>query len=63
MVLGTAGPASAHATLIRTDPAEGAVLDAVPDQILFTFSEGVHGLPDGVQVFDARAVRWRPRQW
>lgn len=52
--IGTASPASAHATLIGSDPAEGAVLDVQPDEIRFTFSESVSLVPDGVQVFDAR---------
>ena len=54
LVLGPAGPASAHATLISTDPAEGTVLEAAPDRIGFTFSESVLGVPDGVKVFDAQ---------
>ncbi|SEC73268.1 copper transport protein [Nocardioides exalbidus] len=53
LVLGTAAPASAHATLVSTDPAEGAVLDAAPDQVTFTFNEAVIGVPTGIQVFDA----------
>ncbi|WP_307827880.1 CopD family protein [Nocardioides sp. SYSU D00038] len=53
LVLGPAAPASAHATLIATDPAEGAVLDAAPERITFTFNESVIGVPTGVEVFDA----------
>ncbi|WP_242497176.1 copper resistance CopC/CopD family protein [Nocardioides oleivorans] len=53
LVLGSAAPASAHATLVSTDPAEGAVLDAAPDQVTFTFNESVIGVPAGIQVFDA----------
>ena len=53
LVLAWAPPASAHATLIDTDPDEGAVLESVPDLIRFTFNEPVRGVPDGVQVFDA----------
>ncbi len=37
----SAGPAAAHATLISTDPAEGARLDAAPDEVTLQFSEGV----------------------
>ena len=59
LVLGTAGPASAHATLISTDPVEGAVLEAAPEQVRFTFDEAVVGVPDGVQVFDAEGGRRR----
>lgn len=52
-VLGLAAPADAHASLVRTDPAEGAVLAAAPERIRFTFSEAVAAVPDSVQVFDA----------
>ncbi|PWW21045.1 copper transport protein [Geodermatophilus normandii] len=37
----TAGPASAHAELVSTDPGESARLDAVPAQVTLRFSEGV----------------------
>jgi copper transport protein len=56
MLFGLSGPASAHANLVRTDPAAGAVLPAAPDRILFTFDETVRGVPHGVQVFDARGA-------
>jgi copper transport protein len=36
-----AGPASAHATLVSTDPAEGARLDTAPGAVTLQFSEGV----------------------
>lgn len=53
LAVGTAGPAAAHATLIRSNPAEGAVLAAAPAKAVFTFDEAV-SLPDqGVKVFDA----------
>lgn len=54
VVIGGAGPASAHATLVATDPAEGAVLAEAPEQVTFTFNEAVIGVPTGVRVFDAR---------
>ena len=53
LVLVWAPPASAHATLIDTDPDEGAVLESAPDLVRFTFNEPVRGVPDGVHVFDA----------
>lgn len=53
LLLGTAAPASAHATLIGTDPAEGAVLDTAPERVTFTFNESVIGVPAGITVFDA----------
>jgi copper transport protein len=37
----TAGPAAAHATLVSTDPADGARLDRAPDCITLRFSEPV----------------------
>ncbi|GAA4746614.1 hypothetical protein GCM10023350_34220 [Nocardioides endophyticus] len=54
VVLGGAGPASAHATLVATDPAEGAVLAEAPEQVTFTFNEAVIGVPTGIRVYDAR---------
>lgn len=53
VLVGTAAPASAHATLVGSDPAEGEVLDAVPDVVTFTFDEAVSLPADAVQVFDA----------
>lgn len=49
-----AGPAGAHATLLGTDPAPGAVLETAPERVTFTFDEHVAAVPDGVQVLDAR---------
>jgi copper transport protein len=57
LVLLPAGPAAAHASLISTDPEEGAVLEAAPESIRFTFNEPVSVVPDGVHVFDARGDR------
>ena len=37
----TAGPASAHASLVSTDPREGARVEQVPAAVTLTFSEGV----------------------
>lgn len=53
LVLGVVAPASAHATLVGTDPAEGAVLDTAPERVTFTFDESVIGVPAGIKVFDA----------
>ncbi|WP_170107072.1 copper resistance CopC family protein, partial [Blastococcus saxobsidens] len=36
-----AGPAAAHATLVSTDPGEGARLDTAPAEVTLRFSEGV----------------------
>src|SRR5687768_2025293 len=53
LVLASAAPAAAHATLIATDPAERAVLATAPEQVTFTFNESVIGVPAGITVFDA----------
>jgi copper transport protein len=37
----TAGPASAHATVVTTTPADGARLDAAPEQVTIEFDENV----------------------
>ncbi|HET9422453.1 MAG TPA: copper resistance protein CopC [Nocardioides sp.] len=52
LVLG-APPASAHATLLSTDPAEGEVVAKTPDVVTFTFDEPVSLTDDSIQVFDA----------
>lgn len=55
-LLGTllvAAPASAHATLIGTDPTEGQVLPVAPATATFTFDEPVRSSDDGVHLFDA----------
>ncbi|WP_181407647.1 copper resistance CopC/CopD family protein [Nocardioides sambongensis] len=52
-VIGAAAPASAHASLVSSDPAEGAVLEEAPAEVRFTFDEPVSLVPDGIAVFDA----------
>ncbi|WP_144127056.1 copper resistance CopC/CopD family protein [Catellatospora sichuanensis] len=51
LLLGFPQPANAHAHLVSTNPAEGAVLQTAPDRILFTFDEPVRAIPGGVQVY------------
>src|SRR5688500_14409393 len=51
LVVGVA-PASAHAELVGTDPAQGAVLERLPDVVRLTFSEHVRQVADGIHVFD-----------
>lgn len=48
-----AAPASAHASLISSDPAEGAVLPEGPDRVTLTFDEPVSVVDDGVKAYDA----------
>ena len=50
---GTAAPASAHASLVSSDPAEGAVLAEAPGEVTFTFDEPVTLVPGAIQAFDA----------
>ena len=56
VVLASTSPAFAHAALIKTDPADGAVLAQAPAQFSLTFSEPVSPLvltlvkPDGTPV-------------
>lgn len=52
-----AGAASAHAELIATDPADGAVVDKAPEALTMQFSEDVSLRPDGVRVLDSTGKR------
>jgi copper transport protein len=49
-LLGTAGPASAHAVLIATQPSSLSVLPTAPHRVTLTFGEQVQVSPDGVRV-------------
>lgn len=51
-----ASPASAHAQLSTSDPADGAVVDA-PTEVTLTFTEAISVRPDGVRVLDAGGER------
>ncbi|MDG4828621.1 copper resistance protein CopC [Solwaraspora sp. WMMD1047] len=48
-----AAPAAAHATLLRTDPADGAVLPATPETVTLYFNEAVEVRDGGVRLLDA----------
>ncbi|WP_327679280.1 copper resistance CopC/CopD family protein [Kitasatospora sp. NBC_00458] len=52
LVLGGAGPASAHAALQSTDPVQNAVLPTAPQAVTLTFSEAVSLSGDSVRVLD-----------
>ncbi|TFV68133.1 UNVERIFIED_ORG: copper resistance protein CopC [Bacillus sp. AZ43] len=52
-----AAPASAHATLVSTDPGEGARLDAVPARVTLEFSEGVSLGAGYARVLDGDGAR------
>lgn len=65
LVAGGTSPASAHAALVGSDPADGSTLTTAPATITFTFNENVAqpayvavAAPDGTQaaVSDIRAV-------
>ncbi|GAA2064310.1 copper resistance protein CopC [Streptomyces albiaxialis] len=56
-VVGTATPASAHAALTGSDPAEGAVVDSAPRQVTLTFSEGVAMSDGSIRVLDPDGKR------
>ena len=51
-----ASPASAHATLLSTDPADGAVLDDAPAEVGLTFDEPVEVRSGAVRLLDATGV-------
>jgi copper transport protein len=50
-------PASAHATLLSTDPANGGVYDKPPTAVTLRFSEPVEVSLGGVRVFDSGRTR------
>ncbi|HEX7740543.1 MAG TPA: copper resistance protein CopC [Marmoricola sp.] len=52
-VLLGAAPASAHASLLKTDPSEGQVLAAAPSTVRFTFDEPIRLQSGEVHVFYA----------
>ncbi|MGW7540320.1 copper resistance CopC/CopD family protein [Streptomyces sp. NPDC054770] len=52
LLLASAGPASAHAALRGSDPADGAVLKSSPGSVTLTFSESVSLLDDSFRVYD-----------
>lgn len=57
LLLGGAGPASAHAALTGSDPQDGAVVDTAPKQVTLTFSEQVAMSDSSVRVLDPDGKR------
>lgn len=57
LVLVPATAAWAHAELVTSTPADGAVLDQAPTEVVLQFSESVSVRPDGVRVLDADGQR------
>jgi copper transport protein len=58
-VLGVASPAFAHAQLLGTSPASGAVLTSPPAQVVLTFGEAVQAPPTAIEVFSAAGQQVR----
>ncbi|MGN5379345.1 copper resistance protein CopC [Streptomyces lasalocidi] len=54
MLLAGAAPASAHAALTGSDPAQGVVVKQAPSQVTLTFSEKVATNDDSLRVLDPR---------
>jgi len=50
LVLVYSSPASAHASLIRTDPPQNAVLASAPDAVTLTFTEAVRPVDERIRV-------------
>ncbi|MDN0199472.1 copper resistance protein CopC [Streptomyces sp. S.PNR 29] len=59
LLLGGAGPASAHAALRSTDPEDGSVLKRAPGRITLSFTESVGLLDDSFRVLDPGGHRLR----
>ncbi|PAK23719.1 transporter, partial [Streptomyces sp. alain-838] len=59
LVLGGAGPASAHAALRSTDPGDGSVLQRAPRHVTLTFTESVGLRDDSFRVLDPGGHRVR----
>lgn len=51
-----AAPASAHAQLLETDPAEGAEVAEAPAQIVLTFNENIEQIGSDVVITDAQGT-------
>ncbi|AGL14813.1 copper resistance CopC/CopD family protein [Actinoplanes sp. N902-109] len=50
VLLGPAGPASAHAALVASDPGDGAIVPDAPNKVTLTFSESVQLISGKIQV-------------
>ncbi|MET9831983.1 copper resistance protein CopC [Streptomyces sp. NPDC006385] len=57
LLLGGAGPASAHAILTRSDPADVSVLKTAPEQITLTFNEDVSLAGGSLRVLSPKSLR------
>ncbi|MCX4846641.1 copper resistance CopC/CopD family protein [Streptomyces sp. NBC_00893] len=57
LLLGGAGPASAHAALTGSDPQDGAVVATAPKEVTLTFSEQVALGDDSIRILDPAGKR------
>jgi len=57
VVLGSAAPASAHAVLLSSTPADGQVVPVSPAEVRLQFSEEVNASLGGITVLDAKGER------
>ena len=57
IVLSSAGPASAHAVLLRTEPSPQTTVTAAPEAVRLHFSESVEAAFGNVRVFDVDGKR------
>ncbi|MEU2668606.1 copper resistance protein CopC [Streptomyces sp. NPDC007164] len=57
LLLGGAGPASAHAALTGSDPQDGAVVTTAPKEVTLTFSEQVALGDDSIRILDPAGKR------
>jgi copper transport protein len=48
-----AAPATAHAQLLSTEPANGQVLDTAPEQVILRFNEAVDPPGDAIEVYNS----------
>ncbi|MFD4787346.1 copper resistance protein CopC [Streptomyces sp. NPDC058459] len=62
LLLGTASPASAHAALRATDPADGTILQRAPRALTLTYTESVGLLTDSFRIYDPDNHRLRTGQ-
>ncbi|MFI5936829.1 copper resistance CopC/CopD family protein [Actinoplanes sp. NPDC051494] len=64
VLLGPAGPASAHAALVASDPGNGTIVPDAPNKITLTFSESVQLISGKIQVLapdSSRADQGEPQ--
>src|SRR5262249_44135278 len=57
LVVALASPAFAHASLLSTNPAPGAVLTSTPNAITLTFNEPVTVALGGIRLYDQQGDR------